>query len=213
MQENEINKSLYFKTLTLARSRLLRCSWKAAGLFSAARMEAGKRRERDENAAHTDSDESRDAPFSKWQCENRISYRGRQTQSRSGCRLRGSGVQFGATHSDDTAASCVCRNKAPFFCSESRHGYHQENCNGSWFRSKSCYHLSICKKCCSQWWRLSSGKFSFKGAIQIFRQTSQNHMNVSMTMSFPKPNCNHTAFLELCCSCIYTVFPCWNWGH
>lgn len=36
--------------LTLARSRLLRCSWKAAGLFNAACMEVKKtkQRERDE---------------------------------------------------------------------------------------------------------------------------------------------------------------------
>lgn len=66
------------QTLTLARSRLLRCSWKAAGLFRAARMEAGRQRWRDENAAHTDCDKNRSATFKEQLCENRISYWGRR---------------------------------------------------------------------------------------------------------------------------------------
>lgn len=72
----------HIKTLTLARSRLLRCSWKDAGLFSA----AGKQRQTNENVAHVDTDERHQAH--EMRCENSQG----KTQSRSG-RQAGQGGQ------------------------------------------------------------------------------------------------------------------------
>lgn len=92
----DCRRLIVLMALTLARSRLLRCSWKAAGLFSAAWRGRGDRRrnKRPRLMQFRQTEGSRDAPFSKQKCENLYGYSQRQTQSRSGFWQRRSGVLF-----------------------------------------------------------------------------------------------------------------------
>lgn len=124
------------KTLTLARSRLLRCSWKAAGLFSAAWRDTsgGGKRKKGERGwwemrtlLHIDSDGSRDAPFQRvtmWE-QNRLpieedrlkaevaqdmTVRGSATLTAACCVNMNKPLQLSLSA---TAADCFCLLRCP----------------------------------------------------------------------------------------------------